>query len=186
MRTSRKHILAIGDVNGRFLFTHVAGAEGSFAVKSTVLHLPGSMDYESVPWVTYTDPEIASIGYNEQRAREAGLDYEIVEAPFSGNDRAHAEGEIEGKIKMLVDRKGKLLGTQIVGYHSGELLAPHLVAMSRGLKLKHLMGPIYPYPTLSEITKRAAGSTMAPKLFNSRVRRILKILFRYRGKGPAA
>lgn len=185
LRSSQKHIMAIGDVNGRFLFTHVAGAEGSFAVKKAVLRLPGSMSYASVPWVTYTDPELASVGYNEQRAKEAGISYELAEADFSANDRAQAEGETDGKIKILLNKKGRVIGTQIVGYHAGELLGPHLIGVDKSLKLMEVMGPIYPYPTLLEVAKKAGGNLLAPKLFNPRVRGILKTIFRYRGSGPA-
>ena len=185
LRSSSRHIMAIGDLNGRYLFTHVAGAEGSFAVRRAVLHVPGEMDYDRVPWVTYTDPELASIGYNEVRAREAGIEYELAESSFAENDRAHAEGETEGKVKILTDGKGKLIGTQIVGPHAGELLGPHLIAFAKGLKLMDIMGPIYPYPTLGEASRRAAGNVLGPRLFNGRVRALLRLLFRYHGEGPA-
>lgn len=182
--TSQKNIMAIGDVNGRYLFTHVAGAEGSYAVKRTVLHLPGKMSYAAVPWVTYTDPELASVGYNEQRAKEAGIDYDLAEADFSAVDRAQAEGETEGKIKILLNKRGRVIGTQIVGYHAGELLGPHLLGTAHSMKLMEVMGPIYPYPTLLEATKKAGGNLMAPKLFNPKVRGLLMAIFRYRGAGP--
>ena len=94
LRTSRKHIMAIGDINGKFLFTHVAGAEGGIAVRRQVLGLPATMSYETVPWVTYVHPEIASIGYNLKRAEKEGIRYRLLETGFSSNDRAQAEGEI--------------------------------------------------------------------------------------------
>lgn len=183
LQSSQKHILAVGDVNGRLLFTHVAGSEGSVAVRRIALHAGGSMNYQNVPWVTYTDPELASIGYNEKRASEAGIDYEVITQPLSSIDRAQAEGEIDGRIKMLLNRKGVVIGTQIVGYHAGELLLPSLFAVSSGWKARSLMGPIYPYPTLGEIQRKAVSSAMAGKLFNDRVRGILRFLFRYRGTG---
>lgn len=184
LQSSQKHILAVGDCNGRYLFTHVAGAEGSVAVRRIALHAGGSMNYQNVPWCTYTDPELASVGYNEQRASEAGIDYHAVSEPFSSVDRAHAEGETDGLIKLLLDKKGKIIGTQIVGHHAGELILPSLFAANDGWKVGKLMGPIVPYPTMGEIQRKAASSYMAPRLFNDKVRGILRFLFRYRGRGP--
>jgi pyruvate/2-oxoglutarate dehydrogenase complex dihydrolipoamide dehydrogenase (E3) component len=176
LQTSQKHILAVGDVNGRYLFTHVAGAEGSVAVRRIALHVGGTMNYRNVPWVTYTDPELASIGYNEKAATEAGIDYHLVTQELSGNDRAHAEGEPEGVVKMLLDRKDRVIGTQIAALHAGDLLLPSIFAVGKGWKLKDVMSPIYPYPTLGEIHKKAASGYMAPKLFNTRVRKLLRAL----------
>jgi pyruvate/2-oxoglutarate dehydrogenase complex dihydrolipoamide dehydrogenase (E3) component len=181
LQTSQKHILAVGDVNGRYLFTHVAGAEGSLAVRRVALRVGGSMSYRNVPWVTYTDPELASIGYNERSATEAGIDYHVVRQELSANDRAHAEGEPEGVAKVLLDRKDRVIGTQIAGLHAGELLLPSIFAVGKGWKFSEVMSPIYPYPTLGEIHKKAASGYMAPKLFNTRVRKILRTIFRYRG-----
>jgi pyruvate/2-oxoglutarate dehydrogenase complex dihydrolipoamide dehydrogenase (E3) component len=181
LQTSQKHILAVGDVNGRYLFTHVAGAEGSVAVRRVALRVGGAMNYRNVPWVTYTEPELASIGYNEKTATEAGVDYHVVRQELSANDRAHAEGEAEGVAKILLDPKDRVIGTQIAGLHAGELLLPSIFAVGKGWKLGEIMSPIYPYPTLGEIHKKVASGYMAPKLFNTRVRKILRALFRYRG-----
>lgn len=183
LQTSQKHILGVGDVNGRFLFTHVAGAEGSLAVRRVALHAGGSMDYRTVPWVTYTEPELASVGYNEARAKEAGIDYHAVVESYASNDRARAEGETEGRIKILLDSKDRVIGTQIVGLHAGELLAPSLYAVASGWKARQLMGVTYPYPTLSELHRKAVSGYMAPRLFNDRIRGLLRFVFRYRGDG---
>jgi pyruvate/2-oxoglutarate dehydrogenase complex dihydrolipoamide dehydrogenase (E3) component len=183
LRTSRKHIYAIGDCNGRYLFTHVASAEASVVVRRVGLKAGGSMSYRSIPWVTYTDPELASVGFNEQRAREAGLEYRVLKQDFGGNDRAHAEGRTEGVMKVLLDRKERVIGSQIAGEHAGELLSPSLYAVSEGWKVGKLMSPVVPYPTLSEINKKVPSELMGGKLFNRRVRGILRMLFRYRGSG---
>lgn len=183
LETSAKHILAVGDCNGRFLFTHVAGAEGSVAVRRVALHAGGSMNYQRVPWCTYTDPELASIGYNEARAKEAGIAHRVLTESFRTNDRAQAEGETAGLIKMILDAKDRLIGTQIVGYHAGELITPSLFAVGSRWKAKALMGPIYPYPTLGELHRKTISTDMAPRLFNDRIRGILRFLFRYRGSG---
>ncbi len=182
LQSSQKHIYAVGDINGRYLFTHVAGAEGSVAVRRVALHAGGSMNYQHVPWVTYTEPELASIGYNEMRAKEAGIAYHTAVKPISSVDRAQAEGEVEGQIKMILDKKDRVLGVQIVGIHAGELIGPSLYAVRGGWKLRQLR-TMFPYPTLSEITGKAISGYMAPKLFNDRVRGVLRTLFRYRGDG---
>ena len=182
LSTNRKNILAVGDVNGKFLFTHVAGAEGSIAVRRSVFRLPASMDYNAVPWVTYTDPEIASCGYNEKRAKNEGIDYTAITMEFSDIDRAMAESEPEGKIKILIDRKKRIIGTQIAGIHAGELIIPSILALRNRYKLMSIMSPIFPYPVLSEIHKKAASDFYSAKIFNARVRGILKKIFHYRGK----
>ena len=181
LETSQKHIFAVGDVNGRLLFTHVAGSEGSVAVRRIALRAGGTMNYQKVPWCTYTDPELASIGYNERRAREAGIHYKVVTESYENNDRAQAEGETEGRIKMVLDRKDRIIGTQIAGYHAGDQITPALFAVGSAWKASALMGPIYPYPTVGELHRKTISGYMAPKLFNDRVRGILRFLFRYRG-----
>jgi pyruvate/2-oxoglutarate dehydrogenase complex dihydrolipoamide dehydrogenase (E3) component len=139
------------------------------------------MNYRRVPWCTYSDPELASIGYNEKRAEEEGIAFSVISEPLSGNDRARTDNATEGRIKMLVDRSGRVIGTQIVGSHAGDLLAPALFSVGSRWKAGNLMGPIYPYPTFAEIHRRAVSSHMAGRLFNDRVRRFLRFLFRYRG-----
>ena len=181
LRTSRKHILAIGDCNGRLLFTHVAGAEASVAVRRAALRLGGTMNYRAVPWVTYTDPEIASVGYNEGAARRDGIKYDVITERFDTNDRALAEGESRGVMKLLIDRKQHVIGAQIAAFHAGDLLLPALFAVGEGWGVRRLMNPIYPYPTLGEIYKKTVGGYMAPKLFNDKVRGLLRFLHGYRG-----
>jgi pyruvate/2-oxoglutarate dehydrogenase complex dihydrolipoamide dehydrogenase (E3) component len=184
LRTASCHIMALGDCNGRYLFTHAAGSEASLAVRRLAFHLPGRMDYRALPWVTYTEPELASVGLNEVRAREAGTEYRVVSVEMADNDRARAEGETEGRMKILYDGKKRVLGVQIAGPHAGEMLMPGVFAVSEGWKLGKFLGPVYPYPTVSEMYKSAAGKVLGPALFNDRVRTILRLLFRYRGEGP--
>lgn len=182
LQSSQKHILAVGDCNGQFLFTHMAAAEASVAVRRVALRAGGTINYRAVPWVTYTDPEMASIGHNEQSAQQHSINYRTIIAPLSGNDRALAEAAPEGKIKILIDKSEKILGIQIVGLHAGGLILPALFAVQQQWKASALMAPIYPYPTMGDIYKGAVGIHMGPKLFNNTVRGILKLLHRYRGK----
>lgn len=182
MRTSRKHIFAAGDVVGSYQFTHAAGYEGGIVLSNAILHFPKKTDYTWMPWCTYTSPELASIGLNEKRAQEAGIAYSVHTEHFSDNDRATAEGATTGKVKLLVNRKGKPLGVQICGEHAGDLLAEWVALFNGGVKLSTLAGAVHPYPTRAEINKRVAGSIYAPKLFSDRVRAALKYIFRYQGR----
>lgn len=185
MRTNVPNIYSCGDVNGVFPFTHVAGYEAGIALSNAVLRLPRKADYSKVPWCTYTDPEVASIGLNEKRAKAAGEEYRTVEASFREVDRALAEGEVEGKIKVLVTPSGRLLGCQIVGHHAGELIHEWVAAINGGVRLSSLAGAIHAYPTLAEISKKAAGSYYSGKLFSDRTKKILRFLFDLKGRARA-
>ena len=181
MRTSRKHIFAAGDVTGRHQFTHAAGYEGSIVVANAVLRLPRKADYTLMPRCTYTWPELACVGLSERAAREAGREVDVVVERFADNDRALAEAETEGVLKVLLE-KGRPVGAQIAGPHAGELLAEWVAVMGGGVKLSALASAVHPYPTLAEINKRAAGSWLGPKLFSERVRKTLKFFFSYKGE----
>ncbi len=182
MRTNIRHIYACGDVNGQFPFTHVAGYEASTALTNIVLRVPRKSDYTKVAWCTYTDPEVASIGLNEKRAKADKIEYKVLEENFSENDRALAEGEELGKIKILLNPKGKLLGCQIIGPHAGELIHEWVAATWGAVKLSSIAGAIHVYPTLSEISKRAAGAYFAGKLFSERTKSVLRFLFHLKGR----
>ncbi|MDO8944410.1 MAG: NAD(P)/FAD-dependent oxidoreductase, partial [Desulfobacterales bacterium] len=181
MRTNIRHIYACGDVNGQLPFTHVAGYEAGIALTNAVLHLPRKADYGKIGWCTYTDPEVASIGLNEKRAKKAGIDYRVVEEPFDRNDRALAEGEAGGKIKLLLSPQGKFLGCQIIGHGAGELIHEWVVMMNGGVNLSSMAGAVHIYPTLSEISKRVAGRPFSEKLFGETTKGILKFLFNLKG-----
>jgi len=182
LRTSVRHIYACGDVRGKLAFTHVAGYEGSIALTNAVLRLPRKADYSRVPWCTYTDPEVAGIGLNEQRAVKAGVAYRVLQEPFAQNDRAVTAGEQQGKIKVLVSPRGKVLGCQIVGAQAGELIHEWVAAMNGGVQLSTLAGAIHAYPTRAEISKRVAGSLFTERIFSSRTKSVLKLLFQLKGR----
>jgi len=182
LRTNQKHIFACGDVNGRLPFTHVAGYEGGIALTNAVLRVPRTIDYTKAGWCTYTDPEVASIGYNEKRAVQDGIEYRLFEESFADNDRALAEAAPEGKIKLLVSPKGKILGCQIVGSHAGELIHEWVISYAGGLKLSTLAGAVHVYPTLAEISRKVAGDVFSEKIFSERTRIILRFLFNLKGR----
>ena len=181
MRTSHSHIYAPGDVNGSFQFTHAAGHEGGVVVANAIFRLPRKVNTRWMPWCTYCDPELASIGMNEKRAKEAGIAYTVWTEEFSSNDRALACGEGVGKLKMLLDEKENPLGVQILGPSAGEILGEWVAVLNGGMKLSVLAGAIHPYPTLTEINKRVAGSWLAPKIFSTTVRKGLKLIFQLKG-----
>jgi pyruvate/2-oxoglutarate dehydrogenase complex dihydrolipoamide dehydrogenase (E3) component len=182
MRTNIRHIYACGDVNGQFPFTHVAGYEAGIALTNAVLRIPRKADYNRVGWCTYTDPEVASIGFNEKRAKKEGMEYRVLEEPFEQNDRAAAEGEMSGKIKLLVSPHGKLIGCQIIGAHAGELIHEWITAVSGGVSISAIAGTVHVYPTLSEISKRVAGRLFSEKLFSDTTKGILRFLFSLKGR----
>ncbi len=181
MRTNHKHIYGAGDIIGTFQFTHAAGYEGGIVISNAIFHLPRKANYTWMPWCTYTDPELASIGMNEKAARQAGIEYEVWSEPFSGNDRALAEGSPTGKIKMLLDEKEKPIGIQITGPRAGDLIGEWVAILGGGIKLSTLAGAVHPYPTLAEINKRVAGSYLSPKIFSNRIKKGLKLVFQLKG-----
>jgi len=182
MRTTRKHIYAAGDVIGKFQFTHAAGYEGGIVVSNAIFHLPRKVDYTFLPWCTYTDPELASIGMNEKRAAEAGIEYNVFTEEFKDNDRSLAEGERVGKIKLILDRHEKPIGVQILGPRAGELLSEWVAVLNGKVKLTTLASAVHTYPTLAEINKRVAGRYLSPKIFSDRIRKGLKFFFQLKGR----
>jgi pyruvate/2-oxoglutarate dehydrogenase complex dihydrolipoamide dehydrogenase (E3) component len=179
LRTSNRRVYAIGDCTGGPAFTHVAGAQAALVIRSALFRLPATFDTRALPWVTYADPELAQIGLTEAAARQEHGEITVTCLPYSDNDRARTERATGGFIKVISDRKGAILGVTLVGRQAGELLAPWALAMSRGLKLSALAGLMLPYPTLGELSKRAAGQFYAPKLFSPWVRRLVACLRRF-------
>ena len=180
LKTTNKKIYAIGDVIGGYQFTHVAGYHAGIVIKNALFKLPAKTNLNHVPWVTYTDPELAHAGLNEADAlKKFGQKIKILKSDFSDNDRARAENKTDGKIKVVVTNSGKILGATIVGPAAGELIGPWVLAMEKGLKISALAGTITPYPTLSEISKRAAGSFYTPKIYGRGVRWLVRLLARF-------
>lgn len=182
LRTTQKHIYGAGDVTGTHLFTHAAGYEGGVVLTNAILHLPRKVDYTLLPWCTYTDPELASIGMNEKAAKAAGIAYSVWTEEFARNDRGLAEGESLGKVKLILDEKEKPIGVQILGLHAGELIGEWVAAMNGNVKLSSLASAVHPYPTLGEINKRVVGSFFSGKVFSEKVKKALKFFFQLRGR----
>lgn len=182
LRSSHKHIYGAGDVIGGYLFTHAGGYEGAIAVVNAVARIPRKTDYTWMPWCTYTEPELGSIGMNEKRAREAGLEYTVWREEFRDNDRSRAEGHRTGSVKMLLDHAGRPLGVQILGPEAGTLLAEWVALLNGGGKLRSVASAVHPYPTLGEINFKVAGGPYAQRFYSEKTRKLLKLFFGLKGR----
>lgn len=176
LRTTNKRIYAAGDVAGGRQFTHVAGYHASVLVRNILFKAPSKNNEYLAPHVTYCDPELAQVGLTEREARDRHGEIKIVRWPFSQNDRAEAERETEGLVKVVTDKKGHVLGAGIVGRGAGDLLQPWVLALSSKLKIRAFTDMIAPYPTRSEASKRAAGAWYSDTLFSDRTRFLIRLL----------
>jgi len=179
LRSSNKRIFAIGDVAGPYQFTHMAAYQAGIVIRNMLFKLPAKVDYSAVPWVTYTDPELAHVGMSETDAEASGKEVRVLRWKFEENDRAQAERRTEGLVKVITAKNGRILGASIVGLHAGELIQPWVLAVSQKMKIGAMAGMIAPYPTLAEVNKRIAGSFYTPSLFNERTRMIVRFLLRF-------
>src|SRR6266404_2105736 len=179
LKTANPRVYAIGDVAGRGQFTHLANYHAGLVIRNALFRLPVKVNADLVPRVTFTDPELAHVGLTEAEGRARGLTIRLLRWPYHENDRAQAERETVGHIKVVTGGRGKILGATIVGVGAGELITTWTLAMSRGLPLRALAGIIVPYPTLAEIGKRAAVTYFTPSLTNVWVRRIIALLRRF-------
>ncbi|GAB6051755.1 FAD-dependent oxidoreductase [Magnetospira thiophila] len=180
LRTSNKKVYAIGDVTGGLQFTHVAGYHAGVVIKNILFRLPAKSDMRAVPWVTYCAPELAGVGLSETQAQaKYGPKLRVLRWSLGDNDRARAEASTDGQIKVLVTDKGRILGATIVGAGAGELIQVWALAIAQKLKIGAMAQMVVPYPTLGEISKRAAGTFYTPSLFSPRTRKIVRFLSRF-------
>lgn len=179
LRTSNRRVYAIGDVAGGLQFTHVAGYHAGLVVQQILFRLPARENRSILPWVTYTDPELAHVGMSEEEAaREHNGRIQVLRWPYAENDRAQAERKTQGLIKLVVDRKARILGVSIVGAGAGEMINMWALAVANGMSLKEVRGYVPPYPTMGEIGKRAAVSYYAPLTRKPLVRWVVRLLRR--------
>ncbi|MCM3565133.1 FAD-dependent oxidoreductase [Hydrogenophaga intermedia] len=161
LQTIYPHIYVVGDAAGPYQLTHVAAHQAWYAAVNALFGewRRFKVDYRVIPWTTFIDPEVARVGLNEQEAREHGLAFEITRFDIGELDRAIADSEASGFVKVLTEPgKDRILGVTIVGAHAGELLAEYVLAMKHGLGLNKVLGTIHTYPTLAEANKYAAGT----------------------------
>jgi pyruvate/2-oxoglutarate dehydrogenase complex dihydrolipoamide dehydrogenase (E3) component len=179
LRTSNRRVYGIGDAVGGLQFTHVAGYHAGLVIRSALFRLPARVSTAAIPWVTYTEPELAHVGLAEAAARERHGEVRILRWPFAENDRARTERLTEGLIKVVTSRRGRILGATIAGPQAGELIQPWVLAIARGLGIAAMAQLVVPYPTLGEVGKRAAGTYFTPSLFGPRSKRLVRFLRRF-------
>ncbi len=180
LKSTNRRIYAVGDVAGGLQFTHVAGYHAGIVIRSALFGLPAKAKTNHIPWATYTDPEIAQVGLTEAEARaKHGDKLTVTRFSFGENDRALAEAKPIGLIKVMVV-KSRPVGVSIVGPQAGELIGLWAMAIVNRLKMGQIAATVLPYPTLSEVSKRAAGAYFSPALFdNPRLKRIVGLVQRF-------
>jgi pyruvate/2-oxoglutarate dehydrogenase complex dihydrolipoamide dehydrogenase (E3) component len=176
LRTTNKRVFAIGDVIGGTQQTHAAGYHAGIVIRNTLFRLPAKADLSVMPRAIYTSPEVAEVGLTESEASQIYSGVKSLKWNFDDNDRARAEREIEGLVKIVVSKRGKILGVGIVGKNAGDLITPWTLAMQEELKISSMANLIAAYPTRSEASKRAAGSFYSPALFGKGTRRLVRFL----------
>jgi pyruvate/2-oxoglutarate dehydrogenase complex dihydrolipoamide dehydrogenase (E3) component len=174
--TSNRRVYAIGDVTGLPAFTHSASHQAALLVRHLLFRLPIKMNVDEIPRVTFTDPELAHVGFTDAQARERHGAIRVLRWPYYDNDRAQTERETRGHIKVVTTTKGLILGATIVGAAAGEQITAWTLALNHGLNIRAFAEIVMPYPTYSEIGKRAAITFFTPRLTTTWVRRILNLL----------
>jgi pyruvate/2-oxoglutarate dehydrogenase complex dihydrolipoamide dehydrogenase (E3) component len=179
LRTQNRRVYAIGDVAGGLQLTHAANYHASLVLREILFRLPARENRDIVPRATFTDPEIASVGLGEKDARARHRRVEILRWPYAENDRAQAERAIGGLIKIVTGRRGKILGVGIAGAGAAEMINMWSLVIANGQSLRHVRNAIVPYPTMTEIGKRAVIAYYTPLTRTPFVRAIIRLLRRF-------
>jgi pyruvate/2-oxoglutarate dehydrogenase complex dihydrolipoamide dehydrogenase (E3) component len=179
LKSSNKRVYAIGDVAGGPQFTHAANYHAGLIIRNALFRLPVRARDDALPRVTFTDPELAQVGLTEVQARARYKAIRVLRWPYHENDRAQTAYLTQGHIKVITKPNGLILGCSIVGAQAGELITAWTLALSRGLNIRHMTAIVVPYPTLSEIGKRAALTYFSPSLTHPRLRRLIGFLRRF-------
>jgi len=167
LETSVKNIYAIGDVAGPYLFSHMANAQGIQAIQNAVLPVNRKMKYDHVAWCTFTSPELATAGLTEADARKKyGDSIRVYRHDYDHLDRAKTKANSIGCVKLICDKKGKVLGCSILGERAGELISEVQVVKTTGMNYAKLGGVIHPYPTYSEIHNKIGKKVQIDNLLN--------------------
>lgn len=183
-RTSQKHIYAAGDCTGEYQLTHMSEHMAKTATTNAVLKVPATIDREHVPWVTFSDPEMAHLGPGAKELDERGTDYEVYRFPYTKIDRAITEGRTAGEIKVFGTKwRGKILGASVVGERAGELMQLIALAMKTGASLQQMADTIFAYPTYALGARRMADQWYVRKQYPVAVK-ALQTVFGYRGTVP--
>lgn len=177
--TSNRKVFAIGDIAGGLQFTHMANYHAGIVIRRALFRMNAKVNNNIIPWVTYTDPELAHIGMTEDEARKKYGKIHVLRWPYAENDRAQAELKTDGLVKLVASKKGKILGASIVGEHAGELIQMWSFAVANGMNIKAMTAFVSPYPTLGEINKRVAYTYFQPKLMSPLLRKLVKFLSKF-------
>ncbi|MEO1544551.1 MAG: FAD-dependent oxidoreductase [Pseudomonadota bacterium] len=173
LTTSNKTVYAIGDVTGGLQFTHVANYHAGIVIRKALFRMPAKVDDTIIPWVTYTDPELAHVGQTEEQAVEKHGAVKVLRWPYHENDRAQAERSTSGHVKVVTTKRGRIVGATIVGPQAGELISMWALAVSQKMNIKAMTAWVSPYPTLSEINKRAAYKFFATAPSSPMLRKLI-------------
>lgn len=179
LRTTNRRVYAIGDVAGGLQFTHVAGYHAGLVIRGILFRKRAVPDNHIIPWSTYTDPELAHVGLSEAEAIRKHRNVRILRWPYHENDRAQAERKTAGMIKMVTNAKGRILGVSIAGANAGEMINIWALAISKSMTTRDVTGYIPPYPTMSEIGKRAATGFYAPYTSKPWIRTLIGFLRKF-------
>jgi pyruvate/2-oxoglutarate dehydrogenase complex dihydrolipoamide dehydrogenase (E3) component len=185
LRTTNPRIYACGDVAGPYQFTHMAEYQAGVVISNAVFRVPKRVDYRVVPWVTYTDPELARVGLSEAEAQEQGIPHAVLRFDFSAIDRAITERETDGFAKFIVRGGsrlrggGQILGATLLGAHAGELLHEIVLAMQAKVPFSKISATIHAYPTLAQINRRTVNSYYGKRLFSPGTRRVVRWINRF-------
>ncbi|MFC7322475.1 dihydrolipoyl dehydrogenase family protein [Halobacillus campisalis] len=179
LRTSQSHIFAIGDVNGAFPFTHVAGQEGKLVVQNALFNLKRKISYDYTPWNTYTTPEIFHFGLTQEEAVSQGREIKVYKTSLDEVDRFIAEHKSEGFIKIITDNKGKILGAHAIGKGAGDWMQVVILAVKQGAKIGDLSQIIYPYPNHAAAIERVSNEYWRAKLFSGFIPRLTKKVIKW-------
>ncbi|MBI5886757.1 MAG: dihydrolipoyl dehydrogenase [Deltaproteobacteria bacterium] len=181
LRTTERHIYAAGDCTGGLAFTHVAEYQAGIVISNALFPFVNrSVDYRVVPWVTYTDPELARVGMTEEEARRTHSNVRVYRHPFNAVDRAVIDGSTSGMIKLVCDAKMRILGAHILGPAAGELIHEYALAMKAGIPATKISQTIHAYPTLAQSIKRASDIYYRERLFSGRFKKLAQLLIRAR------
>ena len=177
LRAGSTHIYAVGDVVDAPHFTHVAAYQAGIVIRNIAFRMPVSVDYDALPWVTYTDPELAHVGLTEAGARQRfGKQVQSHILSLERNDRAVAEFSTSGMIKVVTGKRGRILGASILAPGAGEMIALWCLAIRRGLTMRAIADLMLPYPTLGEISKAVASEYYRATLFSTKVKRVVRVM----------
>ena len=176
LKTSNSRVYAIGDVAGGLQFTHVANYHAGLVIRNALFRMPVKVNTDIIPWVTFTDPELAHVGLTEAEAQKRHGDIRVLRWPYGENDRAQSERATGGFVKVVTNKKGRILGASIVGAHAGELILVWALAVTKKMKIGAMTSMVVPYPTFAEVNKRVAYTYYLPSLSNPNLRKLLKFL----------